>query len=131
MDLHRGDRRRRQMCIRGRSELETRILNAGGRCLEIEKRLYSSILGAIIAQAPLLFTLARALAEFDLSAALARLAREEGWVRPTMTTEREFVITDGRHPVVEAASKPSGTQFVANVCDLRDDQHRFVTGPHM
>jgi DNA mismatch repair protein MutS len=113
------------------SELETRILNAGGRCLEIEKRLYSSIVGAIIAQAPLLFTLARALAVFDLSAALARLAREEGWVRPKMTTEREFVITDGRHPVVEAALKPSGTQFVANDCDLSDDQIWLLTGPNM
>jgi DNA mismatch repair protein MutS len=113
------------------SELETRILKGGGRCLEIEKRLYSYIVGAIVVQAPMLFTLARALAEFDLSAALARLAREEGWVRPTMTTEREFVITDGRHPVVEAALKPSGTQFVANDCDLSDEQIWLLTGPNM
>ncbi|AGI70135.1 DNA mismatch repair protein MutS [Octadecabacter antarcticus 307] len=113
------------------SELETRILNAGGRCLEIEKRIYSSIVAAIIAQAPMLFTLARALAEFDLSAAMARLAREESWVRPLMTTEREFVITDGRHPVVEAALKPSGTQFVANDCDLSLDQICLLTGPNM
>jgi len=113
------------------SELETRILNAGARCLEIEKRLYSSILGALIVEAPMLFTLARALAEFDLSAALARLAHEEGWVRPTMTTEREFVIKDGRHPVVEAALKPSGTQFVANDCDLSDEQIWLLTGPNM
>ena len=113
------------------SELETRILNAGGRCLEIEKRLYSDVLEAIIAQAPELFTLARALAEFDLSAALARLAREERWVRPTMTTEREFMITDGRHPVVEAALKPSGTQFVANDCDLSNEQIWLLTGPNM
>jgi DNA mismatch repair protein MutS len=113
------------------SELETRILNAGGRCSEIEKRLYSDVLGAIIAQAPHLFTLARALAEFDLNAALARLAREESWVRPTMTTEREFMITDGRHPVVEAALKPSGTQFVANDCDLSDEQIWLLTGPNM
>ena len=113
------------------SELETRILNAGGRCLEIEKRLYSDVLEAIIAQAPELFTLARALAEFDLSAALARLAREERWVRPTMTTEREFMITDGRHPVVEAALKPSGTQFAANDCDLSNEQIWLLTGPNM
>ena len=113
------------------SELETRILNAGGRCSEIEKRLYSDVLEAIIAQAPELFTLARALAEFDLSAALARLAREERWVRPTMTTEREFMITDGRHPVVEAALKPSGTQFVTNDCDLSNEQIWLLTGPNM
>ncbi|WP_093996843.1 DNA mismatch repair protein MutS [Octadecabacter ascidiaceicola] len=113
------------------SELETRILNAGGRCLEIEKRLYSTLSGAILDQAPKLFVLARALAEFDLTAALARLAREEGWSRPTMTADREFVITDGRHPVVEAALKPSGTQFVANDCDLSDESIWLLTGPNM
>ncbi|MDC1229709.1 DNA mismatch repair protein MutS, partial [Octadecabacter sp.] len=113
------------------SELETRILNAGGQCLEIEKRLYSTIKSAILNQAPQLFTLARALAEFDLSAALARLAHEEGWVRPVMTAEREFVITEGRHPVVEAALRASGTPFVANDTDLSDEQIWLLTGPNM
>jgi DNA mismatch repair protein MutS len=113
------------------SELETRILNAGGQCLEIEKRLYSTIKSAILNQAPQLFTLARALAEFDLSAALARLAQEEGWVRPVMTAEREFVITEGRHPVVEAALRASGTPFVANDTDLSDEQIWLLTGPNM
>ena len=43
------------------SEIETRILNAGGRALEIEKRLYSSLTAAIIAQAgPLWCARARA-----------------------------------------------------------------------
>jgi DNA mismatch repair protein MutS len=113
------------------SELETRILNAGGQCLEIEKRLYSTIKSAILNQAPQLFTLARALAEFDLSAALARLAHEEGWVRPVMTAEREFAITEGRHPVVEAALRASGTPFVANDTDLSDEQIWLLTGPNM
>ena len=113
------------------SELETRILNAGGQCLEIEKRLYSTIKSAILNQAPHLFAVARALAEFDLSAALARLAHEEGWVRPVMTAEREFVITEGRHPVVEAALRASGTPFVANDTDLSDEQIWLLTGPNM
>ncbi|MBT5294377.1 MAG: DNA mismatch repair protein MutS [Octadecabacter sp.] len=113
------------------SDLEIRILNAGGQCLEIEKRLYSTIKSAILNQAPQLFTLARALAEFDLSAALARLAHEEGWVRPVMTAEREFVITEGRHPVVEAALRASGTPFVANDTDLSDEQIWLLTGPNM
>ncbi len=113
------------------SELETRILNAGGQCLEIEKRLYSSLKDAILAQAAQLFTLARGLAEFDLCAALARLAREENWVRPNMTTGREFSISGGRHPVVEAALRPSGTSFVANDCDLSADSIWLLTGPNM
>ncbi|KAG1713752.1 DNA mismatch repair protein MutS [Nymphon striatum] len=113
------------------SELETRILNAGGQCLEIEKRLYSSLRNAILDQAPQLFTLARALAEFDLTAALARLARQENWVRPIITAEREFMITEGRHPVVEAALRPSGTPFVANDTNLSEEQIWLLTGPNM
>lgn len=113
------------------SELETRILNAGGRCLEIEKRLYSTLRTLILDQAPTLFAMARALAEFDFTAALARLARQEGWVRPSMTSGREFVITNGRHPVVEAALRPAGTPFVANDCNLSDDSIWLLTGPNM
>ena len=113
------------------SELETRILNAGGKCLEIEKRVYSTLREAILTEAAKLFTLARGLAEFDLCSGLSRLAREEGWVRPTMTTSREFEISNGRHPVVEAALKPTGTPFVANDCDLSADSIWLLTGPNM
>lgn len=113
------------------SELETKILNAGGQCLEIEKRLYSQLKDEILSQAPLLFSLARALAEFDLNAALARLARQENWVRPKMTMERDFVITNGRHPVVEAALSKTGTPFVANDIDLNDPSIWLLTGPNM
>ena len=113
------------------SDLETRILNAGGQCLEIEKRLYSALNVAILENAPKLFALARALAEIDLALALARLAREEGWNRPQMTTGREFVITEGRHPVVEAALKKSGTPFVANDCNLSEASIWLLTGPNM
>jgi len=113
------------------SELETRILNAGGQCLEIEKRIYSTLKGAILAQAGPLFSMALGLAEFDLSLGLARLAREDGWTRPTMTPDRDFVISGGRHPVVEAALKTSGTPFVANDCDLSDKSIWLLTGPNM
>ena len=113
------------------SEMETRILNAGGKCLEIEKRLYSSLRDVILEQAAPLFTLARGLADLDLNAALARLAREEGWTRPRMTSDREFMITEGRHPVVEAALALTGTPFVTNDCDLSDESIWLLTGPNM
>lgn len=113
------------------SELETRILNAGGHCLDIEKRLYATLSGEILARAPKLFTLARGLAEFDLSTSLARLARQESWVRPELSTGREFVISKGRHPVVEAALKKAGSPFVANDCDLEEASIWLLTGPNM
>jgi DNA mismatch repair protein MutS len=113
------------------SEIETRILNAGGHALEIEKRLYSSLKDAILAQAGPLGALARALAEVDLATALAHLARTENWVRPKLDDSRAFAITGGRHPVVEMALRKQGAPFVANDCTLSDARVWLLTGPNM
>jgi DNA mismatch repair protein MutS len=113
------------------SEIETKILNAGGRALEIEKRLYSSLKQAILDVAPQLSALARALAELDLSAGLAELAVDENWSRPVLTGDKAFDIQGGRHPVVEQALKKTGDPFVANDCDLSDQSIWLLTGPNM
>jgi DNA mismatch repair protein MutS len=113
------------------SEIETRILNAGGRALEIEKGLYSSLTDTIIAQAGPLGALARALSEIDLSAALAHLAMTENWVRPKVDDSRAFEVSGGRHPVVEAALQKSGAPFIANDCGLTDAPIWLLTGPNM
>jgi DNA mismatch repair protein MutS len=113
------------------SEIETRILNAGGRALEIEKRLYASLTQAIIAQAGPLGALARALSEIDLTAALAHLAGLESWVRPKMDDTRAFDLQGGRHPVVEAALQKSGSPFIANDCNLSNQSIWLLTGPNM
>ena len=113
------------------SEIETRILNAGGHALGIEKRLYSSLKDAILAQAGPLGALARALAEVDLATALAHLARTENWVRPKLDDSRAFAITGGRHPVVEMALQKQGAPFVANDCTLSDARVWLLTGPNM
>ena len=115
------------------SELETKILNAGGRALEIEKRVFESLRGAIIAEAAQLSGVARALAEVDLATALAVLAVEEDWARPKLDGSRAFKIEAGRHPVVEAALRSSGKPFIANNCDLSTDKNPIwlLTGPNM
>ncbi len=113
------------------SALETRILNAGGHALDIEKRHYSSLRDAILAQAGPLAGLAKGLAELDLAAALADLARAENWCRPIMDDSPAFDITGGRHPVVEQALRGSGASFVANDCNLTDAPIWLLTGPNM
>lgn len=113
------------------SEIETKILNAGGRALEIEKRLYSSLREAIIAKAAPLSALARALSELDVSAALADLAKAEDWTRPVVDSSRAFNISKGRHPVVEQSLKKSGDPFVANDTDLSKSNIWLLTGPNM
>ncbi|GGH29061.1 DNA mismatch repair protein MutS [Cribrihabitans marinus] len=117
------------------SELETRILNAGNRALEIEKRLYQGLSDAVLDQAAGLTGVARALAELDLATALADLSQAENWCRPQVDASREFDIQGGRHPVVEQALRSqSGEAFIANDCDLtaRDGAAIWLlTGPNM
>ncbi|WP_300071372.1 DNA mismatch repair protein MutS [uncultured Ruegeria sp.] len=117
------------------SEIETRILNAGNLALEIEKRLYQRLSGEILARAAHLNQAARGLAELDLTAGLADLARGENWCRPHVDASRAFDVQGGRHPVVEhALRQQSGDAFVANDCDLSTDAGSAVwllTGPNM
>ncbi|GIX12295.1 MAG: hypothetical protein KatS3mg118_0254 [Paracoccaceae bacterium] len=115
------------------SELETRILNAGARALEIEAQIFAGLVAEVRAAAPAIAGAAAALAEIDLALAFARLAREEGWVRPRMEESRRFHVTGGRHPVVEQALRRTGGSFVANDLALDPDGKRIwlVTGPNM
>ena len=113
------------------SEIETRILNAGGRALELEKQIYESLTRAIIENAGPIGALARALAEFDVATGLAHLASTENWARPVIDDSRAFEITGGRHPVVEAALSKTGAPFVANDCDLSGTPIWLLTGPNM
>ena len=118
------------------SELETKIVNAGARALEVEKRIFTRLRTAIVeAQATIAGT-ARALAEIDVATASALLAIEDRWTRPAISTGRAFAIEDGRHPVVEQALSRQGQQFVANNCDLSAAPAGaapiwLLTGPNM
>jgi len=114
-------------------EMETRIHNAAGEALEIEKRIFETLRQAVLAAAADIFATARALAEFDLATAFADLSRRDCWTRPRITAGRAFRIDGGRHPVVEAALSRQNAPFIANDCDLSDDPARIwlLTGPNM
>ncbi len=118
------------------SELETKILNAGARAIDIEKRLYEELKSSVLSHAAGIGTAAAALAELDLATALAELSVTENWVRPKVDNSRAFDIIGGRHPVVERALKAqSGAAFIANDCDLSANADAakvwLLTGPNM
>ncbi len=116
------------------SEMETKILNAGNRALEIEKRLYDGLKAMVLDAAALISDAARGLAEIDLYAAFADLARTDDWVEPKVDDSRAFRIEGGRHPVVERALKRGGECFVENDCALTDGDTPAIwllTGPNM
>ena len=76
---------------------------------------------------------ARALAQLDCLASLARAALKDRYVKPEITNAREGRITikDGRHPMVEHALKRE--MFVPNDTELnhRDQEILVITGPNM
>ncbi|MEM8841218.1 MAG: DNA mismatch repair protein MutS [Pseudomonadota bacterium] len=120
------------------SEIETKILNAGFRAIEIEKRIFEELRTEILADAGPIGDAARALAELDVAASHADLAVSENWVRPTVRDDRSFRIKAGRHPVVERALRREGSgSFIANDCDLTATKESgpapvwLMTGPNM
>ena len=88
-----------------------------------------------MAAAPDLLAAASGLAEIDVAAGLADLARSRNWVRPIVEDGAGFEIRAGRHPVVEHALLRDDAQFVPNDCDLSGgtDAGRIwlLTGPNM
>ena len=115
-------------------ELETKILNAAGRVTGLELEVFEGLRQTILDHAVVLQALAASIAEIDVASAFAELAMNSGWGRPILNNSRDFVIEQGRHPVVEAALKAqSSSLFVANDCTLKGAENMIwlLTGPNM
>jgi len=116
------------------ADLETRISRAADRALGQELALFETLTAAVLAQSAAVAAAASALASLDVAAALADLAAQSRWTRPTVDASLAFCIEGGRHPVVEAALAQGSQPFVPNDTDLSgNDQGRLwlVTGPNM
>ncbi|MEQ1951351.1 DNA mismatch repair protein MutS [Mesorhizobium sp. CN2-181] len=120
------------------ADLETKIVNAADRALQIELAVFDDLVSEAVGHAEKIRAGAQALAVLDVSAALAALAIDENWTRPLVDGSLTFDIDGGRHPVVEQSlRKTSGQPFVANDCDLSPaNGGKFgaiwlLTGPNM
>jgi DNA mismatch repair protein MutS len=120
-------------------DLEGRIANAAERSLGLELEIFERLSEAVVAAADDIKAAAEALAATDVSAGLATLAVERGYVRPEVDAGLDFVIAGGRHPVVEQVLGHDGDThaFVANDCDLSPPKDmnagriNLITGPNM
>ncbi|HTJ63354.1 MAG TPA: DNA mismatch repair protein MutS [Alphaproteobacteria bacterium] len=116
------------------AELDRGIAEAADRALAIELAIFQDLVAEVAGRAQAIGGIARAMAAIDLASALALLAIERGYVRPTIDRSTDFRIVGGRHPVIEAALAASaeGGGFVANDCALSaDDRLWLLTGPNM
>jgi DNA mismatch repair protein MutS len=111
--------------------------NAGARELELFNKLVAAVLDESLALAQT----ADALAELDVLAGWAVLAREWDYCRPTLTEDDVLEIIEGRHPVVEqmlrspeaAMARGASAGFVPNdtLLACSEAQIALLTGPNM
>jgi len=113
------------------AELEGRIAKAHDAALAIELAIFERLLAAVTAEAARLRAVADAIAELDVTAALAELAARRGFCRPTVDRSLAFSIAGGRHPVVETHVRAAGAVFVENDCELGGGGLWLLTGPNM
>ena len=119
------------------ADLEGRIAQAQGAALEIEQAIFARLRDETLAATRQLQGLADALAELDVTAALAEVSATRGYCRPMVDDSLAFAISGGRHPVVELMVQSEGQSFVANDADLSGSEEAgggslwLVTGPNM
>lgn len=111
-------------------EYEALILGAQERIQEIEGRLFRQVCEQIGAARERILRSARALAEIDVYCALADVAMDNKYVRPTLDEGDKIEILAGRHPVVEQMLREE--PFVPNDVRLSGEELILViTGPNM
>ena len=120
---------------------EKEIFHAEENALAREHELFATLTAAILDDSLSLARTADALAELDVLAGWALLAREWNYCQPSLDEGDLLEITEGRHPVVEqmlrtaevAVARGTTTAFVPNdtllACD--DAQIALLTGPNM
>jgi DNA mismatch repair protein MutS len=108
---------------------EEKVLHAEERMYALEGELFAQVRAAVGAQAARIQATARLVAEVDVYAALADVARRNDYVRPEITDSDEIYIQQGRHPMVEHQSRP----FIPNDLFMNtvSDQLLILTGPNM
>lgn len=113
-------------------EYEERIIHAEERIAILEARLYGELVTWCTRFIADIQADAALVAELDCLACFAVLAREHGYVRPTVDDSLELDIRQGRHPVIET-QMAAGERYVPNDVhlDVKNQQIIIITGPNM
>jgi DNA mismatch repair protein MutS len=114
-------------------ELEAKVLSAEDKILTLEREIFSDIRSSAAAQAQRIRLAAAAVAELDVTAALAHVAVENRYRRPRFSDSGEMRIDAGRHPVIEKLSERDAIRFVPNDLYLHSSKEYIavITGPNM
>jgi DNA mismatch repair protein MutS len=114
-------------------QYETKVLEAEEKIVDIERRLFTELRTSIAGEAKRIRQTSLALAEVDVLLALANIAAERGYARPTLDDSGVIELVEARHPVVEQQVTSGAERFVPNDLLLDPQSHLVVllTGPNM
>jgi DNA mismatch repair protein MutS len=114
-------------------DYEGKVLDAEDKILTLERELFAGVRQRAAAQAQRIRATAAAVAELDVTAALAQVAAENRYRRPTFPEDGVMRIMAGRHPVIERLSDQEAGRFIPNDLYLDDsaDLIAIITGPNM
>ena len=110
--------------------LENKILGAEENAMRLEYTLFCEVRELLKQNLGPLQQTVSGLKTLDVLLALAKAAADNGYTRPAINDEGRYVITDGRHPVVEESI--GRERFVPNDTNLNADERvMIITGPNM
>ena len=108
-------------------DYEHKILTAEERMKAIESELFLRLRHEIAAHATTIQSIAAAIARLDCLLALAKVAKNRRYVRPTVDESDQFTVEEGRHPIIETADS-----FIPNDVHLHEKEKlMLITGPNM
>ncbi|MFZ8832306.1 MAG: DNA mismatch repair protein MutS [Thermodesulfobacteriaceae bacterium] len=111
-------------------DLEAKIVTAEEKIKALEAQLFYELRDKVSTRASALLETARAIAVLDILQALALVAERENYVKPEITEERELIIEEGRHPVLEKVLGPHN--FIPNSLHMNEASRlHIITGPNM
>ncbi len=104
--------------------IEEKVLQSRSKQIEKEYSMFKKRLEEIFSFLPDLHILAQAMAELDVSTALAYLALERNYTRPVFSN---FIhLENSRHPVIEQERS-----FTPNTISMKPGECLLLTGPNM
>lgn len=111
-------------------ELEDMILTASDRLVQLEYSIFNEIREKAAAAVKRIQQTSAAISLIDVLLSLAEAAVEENYNRPRISSDKEIIIKEGRHPVVE---KVIGSgEFVPNDTIInQENKIILLTGPNM
>lgn len=110
-------------------QLQSDIMGAQDQIKRLEKEIFEKIKQEIFSKISDLRKLSYGLAHLDALISFSYNALTFGYVCPQITSQRDIIIKDGRHPVVEQVHSAG---FIPNDTVLTDKQSLWIiTGPNM